>query len=124
MQRTSITQLVVTGAGAALLVSSIAGLVRAPGDMAAEGDAAASGDITIRDFSFTPEATTVAVGDTVTWTNEDDATHTVTSTEGGPLDSGDIEGRMAFQRTFDEPGTYEYMCSFHPNMEGTVEVNG
>ena len=37
--------------------------------------------------------------------------------QSGTLDQGD-----RYSQTFDEPGTYEYFCEFHPNMKGTVVV--
>ncbi len=43
--------------------------------------------VSIKGFAFTPQEVTVKVGDTVTWTNEDAAYHTVT---GGAWDSGDL----------------------------------
>ena len=48
--------------------------------------------VTIQNFAFTPAAITVAAGTTVTWTNKDAATHTVTSNAGDPaaFDSGPV----------------------------------
>ena len=77
---------------------------------------------TIDNFTFTPQKLTVKVGDTVTWTNGDDIPHTVTSTghfRSKALDTGD-----KFTYTFTTPGTFQYFCSLHPQMQGSVVVEG
>ncbi|HEY8449807.1 MAG TPA: stalk domain-containing protein, partial [Bacillota bacterium] len=79
--------------------------------------------VTIRDFTFGPRTLTIRVGDTVVWTNEDAAPHTVTSTaSGGPLDSGRIDQGERFSYTFTAAGEYDYYCEFHPNMTATIIV--
>ncbi len=81
--------------------------------------AAAEVAITIRDFQFNPSAITVAVGDTVVWTNLDGANHNVTSDTG--LFSSPLMIRGAsFRFTPTEPGTYNYHCEIHPFIQGTV----
>lgn len=84
------------------------------------------------DDAYSPRVLTVAVGTTVTWTNDDGVVHTVTSgesdgTSGEPdgfFDSGDMEEGDTFSFTFDQPGTFEYFCIPHPWMTGTVIVEG
>jgi plastocyanin len=77
--------------------------------------------VKIDNFTFTPKSVTVKAGTTVTWTNQDDIPHTVTSTtkqfKSKPLDTDD-----KFTFTFTTPGTYEYFCSLHPHMTGTIVV--
>lgn len=77
--------------------------------------------VKITNFTFSPAALTVAVGAKVTWTNEDDIPHTVTATtqafKSGALDTDDT-----FSFTFTTPGTYQYFCTLHPHMTGTVVV--
>ena len=77
--------------------------------------------VTIDNFTFGPEKLTVKAGTTVTWTNEDDIPHTVASAtkafKSKALDTDD-----SFSFTFNTPGTYEYFCSLHPHMVGTVVV--
>ncbi|NOX22537.1 MAG: hypothetical protein GXP36_05495 [Actinobacteria bacterium] len=78
--------------------------------------------VQIVNFAFNEPAITVKVGDTVTWTNEENGIqHTTTADEGlwssGSLDSGDV-----FEFTFSEPGTYTYLCTIHPSMTGTITV--
>lgn len=93
-------------------------------------DAAASGDqVAIDDFAFRPETLTVAVGTSVTWSNEDATSHTVTAgDEDDPdPDTFDLtvdEQGQTVEFTFDEAGSYAYYCVLHPFMTGVVEVTG
>ena len=77
--------------------------------------------IAIRGFQYLPATDTVQLGDTVTWTNEDVVPHTVTA-EGKRLDSGSIESEQGWRHVAAEPGTYAYVCAFHPTMRGTLVV--
>ena len=80
--------------------------------------------VSIKDFAFAPASLTVKVGDTVTWTNEDDSTHTASSDDSvtPKFDSGDIDAGKTGTVTFDKAGTYAYHCDFHGNMHGTIVV--
>ena len=95
----------------------------APLEYTLEGGEAsgAAGAVTISGFVFEPDTVEVAVGDTVTWTNEDSVDHTVTA-EGGAF-SEPIGGGDEVSVTFDEAGTYEYFCGIHPDMTGEVVVS-
>jgi len=77
--------------------------------------------VKIDNFTFTPKSVTVKAGTTVTWINQDDIPHTVTSTtkqfKSKALDTDD-----KFSFTFTTPGSYEYFCSLHPHMTGTIVV--
>ena len=77
--------------------------------------------IQIVDFAFTPATLTVTAGDTVTWTNLDAIAHTVTSTTGA-FDSGSLDQGDSFSLTFTTPGTYDYLCTPHPSMTGSIVV--
>lgn len=77
--------------------------------------------VTIDNFTFDPPSLTVAPGTTVTWTNKDDAPHTVTAT-GNTFRSKALDTDDAFSFTFSVPGTYEYFCSLHPHMKATIVV--
>ena len=81
--------------------------------------AGASTAVKIVDFAFDPPALSIASGTTVTWTNEGQAPHTV---NGEGLDSGTIMPGGTFSFTFDNPGSIDYVCAFHPQMTATVEV--
>ena len=75
----------------------------------------------IDNFTFAPARLTVKAGTTVTWRNEDDIPHTVTSAA-RLLKSKALDTDDSFSFTFTEPGTYEYFCSLHPRMTATVVV--
>ena len=82
---------------------------------------AATHAVAIADFAFSPPMLTITAGDTVTWTNEDQAVHTATSVTGA-FDSGDLAQGASFSFTFTTPGTYAYLCSPHPDMTGQIVV--
>ena len=77
--------------------------------------------ISIKEFKFTPDTLTVSQGTAVTWTNNDTMPHTVTSA--GLFDSGAINNGESFSFTFSTKGTFNYKCSIHPSMTGTIIVN-
>jgi plastocyanin len=82
------------------------------------------GEVAMENISFQPGETTVAVGTTVTWSNEDGVSHTTTSEE-TVWDSGTMAGGDTFSFSFDEPGTYAYFCEIHPDrMRATITVEG
>jgi plastocyanin len=91
-------------------------------DPAPTAPAAASTAVTVEiaDFAFDAPTVHVAVGGTVTWTNNDDQQHTATSA--GNFDTGAIKPGASMTVTFESPGTFAYACSFHPFMTGTVIV--
>lgn len=82
---------------------------------------AALGRIPIQQYAFLPPNVTVRRGASVTWSNEDEAVHTVTAADNS-WDSGRLAIGATFSQTFDTPGAYEYACSIHPAMKGTVTV--
>ncbi len=75
----------------------------------------------IQNMSFTPATITVTTNTTVTWTNQDNMTHTVTS-DANQFNSGDINPGGAYSKEFTVPGSYAYHCAIHPSMTGTVVV--
>ncbi|MEX0816275.1 MAG: Calx-beta domain-containing protein [Gaiellales bacterium] len=83
---------------------------------------AATVDVDIRDFEYQPASVTIAVNDTVRWTNRGAFTHTATSDTPGQFDSGDLITNAQFPHTFMTPGTFAYHCFYHPTMTGTVTV--
>jgi len=78
-------------------------------------------EIKIDNFSFAPAVLTVPAGTQVTWTNRDDIPHNVT-TDGAAIKSKTLYTDDKFSFTFTKPGTYQYFCSIHPKMKGTVVV--
>lgn len=79
--------------------------------------------VTIANFAFAPKSITVAPGQTVTWTNKDSTTHTVTEDKGA-WDSKNLAVGATFQHTFNQAGTFAYHCAIHASMTGTVVVKG
>lgn len=77
--------------------------------------------VTIQGMAFSPATLTVAVNTTVTWTNKDAITHTVTS-DSGMFDSGNIAAGSKFSYTFTTAGTFSYHCKIHPTMVATIVV--
>jgi plastocyanin len=102
-----------------LALPAIAGLALAL--TTAVAAAAATSQVSARDFAFTPASATVAVGDTVIWTNYDPVEHNVHIVNGqaGPL----IGEGETYARTFTEPGRYAYFCDPHPSMTGEIVVS-
>lgn len=92
-----------------------------------QAEAAGSASVTIINFSFSPRDVTIDVGDSVTWTNRDEEPHDATADDGSwgtpLLDKGE-----SASVTFEEAGTFSYICSVHPpdggypNFTGTVTV--
>ena len=79
------------------------------------------------DACYTPSSVSIGVGETVTWSNDDTAAHTVTSgTASGGLDgifdSSLFAAGTTFSHTFEEEGTFDYFCMVHPWMIGNVIV--
>lgn len=94
------------------------GGVNAP---APSGDAVRSERVEIVDFAYDPDPVTIEEGGKVIWVNEDSAPHTATA-EDGSFDTGTLEEGKLKSESFKEPGRYAYICSIHPEMQGTVEV--
>lgn len=89
--------------------------------------------VTIKLIAFTPTDLQLAAGGTVTWRQDDVATHTVTSGRveqaggtatakpDGRFDSGNITKGQTFQFAFAEPGAYPFFCAIHPaTMTGVI----
>ncbi|MDO8612274.1 MAG: cupredoxin family copper-binding protein [Dehalococcoidia bacterium] len=85
------------------------------------GSASGRGDVRIADFRFEPTVLTVTPGTVVKWTNEDSAPHTATARDGS-FDTGRLNEGESSEITFDTAGTFEYICEFHPSMEGRITV--
>lgn len=117
-RRTRVAALVVLGALAIVLAAALAGCAAAKPDT-----------VSIHDLQFDPRSMTVAQGTTITWVNNDEAAHTITTDDFGakgappgqfssdPLNPGD-----SFKHTFDTAGTFSYHCTIHPFIKGTIIV--
>lgn len=78
-------------------------------------------EVSIAMMSFSPSTLTIVTGSTVTWTNKDAVTHTVTA-DGGSFDSGNLAPSSKFSKTFSTTGTYSYHCAIHSSMTGSIIV--
>jgi plastocyanin len=85
------------------------------------GSEPGSNEVYMRNLEFEPENLTIQAGTTVTWINKDDVNHTVDNPN-NVFSSQNIGPGETFQYTFEDPGTYDVVCTIHPQMTGTVTV--
>jgi plastocyanin len=85
---------------------------------AAKASGAAS--VEVGDNTFTPATIEVSAGETVTFENGGAIAHTVT---GDGFDSGSMAPGDTFTFTAEKAGTVSYVCTFHPGMQGTIDVS-
>jgi plastocyanin len=109
--------LVIAAAGVALVLPSAA----------ASAQDAGGASVSVLDNLFSPASLQLAAGDTLTWSFDGAAAHTVTA-DGGAFDSGTLNQGDGFSMMFDTPGTYAYYCNFHGapggvGMSGTITVS-
>lgn len=127
----------------ALLVAALLATGCSAEEPAARKTADAAPDsivVGIADFAFAPAELEIEQGQTVTWTNEDDIAHTVTSGRAkkqgvpgvsenrdaepdGVFDSGTMELDDTFRFTFEEAGTFTYFCAIHAGMSARITVS-
>ncbi|MBD0735314.1 cupredoxin domain-containing protein [Streptomyces sp. CBMA29] len=80
--------------------------------------------IVIQNFAFKPASLTVAPGATVTVTNKDSTAHTVTSVKSGEFNTNDVApGKTVTFKAPSAKGTYDYICTIHQFMKGTLTVS-
>ena len=136
--------------GAAALLITAGGLagcsasaVSAPPSIATSAPSIASSAptgpvINLSSLMFNPSTTTVKVGESVTWRNDEPITHTVTSGHFMGIDkttglrssqqpdgmfNAKLDGKgKTFSFTFTKPGTYTYYCDIHQGMNATITV--
>ena len=106
----------------AIIVLTFAACSGGPSPTApASGGASGSSAVEIKDLAFNPASITAKTGTKVTWTNNDNTTHTVTFDDNA-VDSGDVNVGSTFDHTFATAGTFAYHCKIHSSMHGTVTV--
>ena len=76
--------------------------------------------VVIEGLKFLPETLAVRRGDTVVWVNKDPYPHTATAQ--GVFDSGSLAEGQSWKYTAEQAGEHAYLCTFHPNMKGTLRV--
>jgi plastocyanin len=105
----------------ALVLSACGSGAASEAPPAATADNNAGPTVTIQDLAFTPATLTVPAGTTVTWVWRDGAiAHDVK----GDGFRSKVQTEGTFSHRFTQPGTYDYLCTLHPNMKGTIEVSG
>lgn len=77
--------------------------------------------INIYNMAF-PASTTVKKGTIVKWYNQDGFAHTVTSNDGTSFNSGNLAAGGTFSYTANKVGTFDYHCTIHSGMNGTLVV--
>jgi plastocyanin len=80
-----------------------------------------SSTVVMMNIAFNPGTLTVSKGTSVTWQNNDGVTHTSTS-DNGVWDTGNIGGGSSKSVTFSNAGTFNYHCSLHAGMTGSIVV--
>ena len=78
--------------------------------------------VSMKDIKFAPDSISVKAGDAVTWTNNDTVGHDVTGDNFKSGDPGAMQNGDTYANTFDKAGTFNYVCTVHPGMEGSVTV--
>ena len=111
------------GSAAILVVAVALTAGSRPNLAASSGDkSASSATVKIDNFSFGPATITIPAGATVTWTNNDDVPHVVTSDDNKMFKSKALDTDDRFSFTFTKPGTYNYYCAIHPKMTAKIVV--
>jgi plastocyanin len=93
-----------------------------PAEESGGGGGGGGTQVSMEGIKFNPASLTVAVGDTVTWTNNDTVGHDVTGDSFKSGAPGAMQNGDTFEHTFDKAGTFDYVCTVHTGMEGTVTV--
>lgn len=87
----------------------------------ADGHATAH-TIVIKDFAFTPKDIQIKAGDSITWINEDSMRHSATDLDGA-FDTGLLSQGQEATMTFGGAGKFEYRCTPHANMRGSITIS-
>lgn len=82
-------------------------------------EASAANTVAIQNFAFSPATLTVKAGTTVTWINKDSANHAIKS---DTFNSPSLAQGETFKFTFTNKGSFSYICSIHPTMQGKIIV--
>jgi len=106
------------------LLAALAALVAAGcgGSDPLDSEPVATTDVSLpKSYKFEPAVIEVEQGATVTWTNDDNFTHTIRFDDED--ETAELEPGDTFEREFDDVGSFHYICTLHPqDMEGEVMV--
>jgi plastocyanin len=104
---------------AGVVLAALAVLTSTGSSWVSTAFAAETHQIPIARYTYVPATMTVRVGDVVTWTNQDEASHDVA---GGTFRSPMLAQGQSWSFTFTQPGTFDYVCSVHPDMRAQIVV--
>jgi plastocyanin len=101
-------------------------LVASGATVTASAQSASDSLVTIKNLMFSPMATTIKAGTTITWKNLDAEPHTIVN-DAGVFDAGlfhsyALDKDETFTYKFDKPGVYKVFCGIHPDMTETITV--
>lgn len=103
--------------------SARAGASSSPLEAAKHKATAGTVAVVMRNIAFNPGTVRARVGETVTWTNRDDAPHNVTYNSGPKFTSSPtFTNGMSWSLKLTKPGIIRYLCTIHPGMDGTIIV--
>lgn len=108
--------------GGGLLIFGNKKQAPAPSTTTEQSSSAQGNNVEIKGFAYQPATLTVKAGTTVTWTNKDSVGHSATSDDGKTFDTGVFAQNETAKVTFNTPGTYNYHCTVHPSIKGTIVV--
>jgi plastocyanin len=75
-------------------------------------------------LKFSPNSASAKVGDVVEWDNTGSIAHNVTFDDFPSISSTTMNGGDKFEVKFTKAGTYQFHCTFHPGMDGTITITG
>ena len=110
-----------------VLLSFVIALVVAGCGGADDGGGSATNDtkagpigarVALKDLKFDPEKVSIEAGQSVVWEWKENVLHNV---HGDGVESPN-KSDGTFQHTYQDPGSYDYECTLHAGMTGTVEV--
>ena len=91
------------------------------GQRSALASAGPAATVFMKDFLFSPKTVTINVGESVKWTDKGKAEEGHTAT-GDTFDSGVLKQGQSYTHKFSTAGTFDYICTLHSNMKGTIVV--
>jgi plastocyanin len=111
------------GGGTATAPGATTGPVGTTGVAApcAESTAATVVAATVAGNTWSPVS--AAVGDVITWTNNDAVPHAVALDDGSCAMAGNIPGGGTRSLAFTVAGSFPFHCSVHPSMKGTITIS-
>ena len=116
----------VAAAATGALLGGCGGADKVPGaseaDPSASPAAVAPNTVGMKNLRFAPDRLTVAVGETVTWRNDESLDHNVVARTGASFRSRAFGRGGTYTFTPEAPGTIDYVCTLHPGMDGRIVV--